>query len=135
MHSRHFNILQVRRRVELKHDMMRNHKEAQEKMKEELRRNVTKCKPEMDLEEAGQKKVYSESIADQRLDSTRKSSGVKDQHKLQAPVECDIPRTPTPDYADLNARFIILLNKTIFSFHSSINIPCQQILGLKPSWD
>ena len=135
MHSRQFNILQVRRRVELKHDMMRNHKEAQEKMKEELRRNVTKCKPEMDLEEAGQKKVYSESIADQRSDSTRKPSGEKDQHKLQAPVECDIPRTPTPDYADLNARFIILSNKTIFSFHSSINIPCQQILGLKTSWD
>ena len=110
MHSRHFNILQVRRRVELKHDMMRNHKEAQEKMKEELRKNVENCKPERDLEEdmkSGQKKVCSESIADQRSDSTKKPSGVKDQHKLQAPVECDIPRTPTPDYADLNARLKI----------------------------
>jgi len=49
----------------------------------------------------------------QRSDLARKSSddggGGSDQHKLQAPVECDIPRTPTPDYADLNARFENLL--------------------------
>ena len=29
-----------------------------------------------------------------------------DQHKLLAPAECENPRTPTPDYADLNARFV-----------------------------
>ena len=112
LRSRHFNIFQVRRRVELKHEMMRNQKEAQEKLKQELRRNVENCEEERNLEEdlkAGQKKDCSESIIDQRSDLTRKSSddGGKDQHKLQAPVECELPRTPTPDYADLNARFII----------------------------
>ena len=99
----------------MKHEMMRNQKEAQEKLKQELRRNVENCEEERNLEEdmkAGQKKVCSESIIDQGSDLTRKSSddgdgGDKDQYKLQAPVEYDLPRTPTPDYADLNARFII----------------------------
>ena len=99
----------------MKHEMMKNQKEAQEKLKQELRRNVQNCEEERNLEEdmmAGQKNVVSGSVFDQDSDLTRKSSddissGGKDQHRLQAPVECDLPRTPTPDYADLNARFII----------------------------
>ena len=98
----------------MKHEMMRDQKEAQEKLKQELRRNVENCEEERNLEEdmiGGQNNVVSGSVIDQGSDLTRKSSdisgGGKDQYRLQAPVECDLPRTPTPDYADLNARFII----------------------------
>ena len=98
----------------MKYEMMRNQKEAQEKLKQELRRNVENCEEERNLKEdmiGGQNNVVSGSVIDQGSDLTRKSSdisgGAKDQHRLQAPVECDLPRTPTPDYADLNARFVI----------------------------
>ena len=88
----------------MKHEMMRKHKEAQETMKEESRRND---------EKSNQKRNFEEDMKAEK--EARKSSdggggGGSDQHKLQAPVECDIPRTPTPDYADLNARFIKRLN-------------------------
>ena len=83
--------------------MMRKHKEAQETMKEKSRRND---------EKSNQKRNFEEDMKAEK--EARKSSdgggGGSDQHKLQAPVECDIPRTPTPDYADLNARFIKRLN-------------------------
>ena len=96
--------------------MMRKHKEVQETMKEELRRNDGKSKQKENFEgdmKAGQEEICSGSLFDQRSDLARKSSsgggggGGSDHHKLQAPEECDIPRTPTPDYADLNARLTI----------------------------
>ena len=92
----------------MKHEMMRKHKEAQETIKQELRRNDGKGKQKGNLEED----VNAGPDVNQRSDSARKFSdsggaGGSDEHKLQAPVESNIPRTPTPDYADLNARFII----------------------------
>ena len=115
----------------MKHEMMRKHKEAQETMKEESRRNDGKSKQKRNFEEDMKaEKVSSGSDFNQRSDLARKSSdsggGGSDQHKLQAPMECDIPRTPTPDYADLNARFI----KRLY-FHVILG---AQIVGLKISW-
>ena len=104
----------------MKHEMMRKHKEAQETMKEELRRNDGKSKQKRNFEED----LKAEKVA--RKSSDDCDGGGSDQHKLQAPVECDIPRTPTPDYADLNARFI----KRLY-FHVILG---AQIVGLKISW-
>ena len=73
----------------MKHEMMRKHKEAQETMKEELRRNDGKNKQKRNLEEdLKAEKVSSGSDVNQRSDLPRKSSdgGGSDQHKLQAPV-------------------------------------------------
>ena len=105
---------------------------AEEKIKEELRRNDGRGKEKNNLEEdmkAGQEKIFSGSVVDQHSEIARKSidggGGGSDQHKLQAPVECDIPRTPTPDYADLNARFILEI--AFLENH-------QHIVGLKISW-
>ena len=62
----------------------------------ELKREETGSQ---DAAKAGEDKVSLS--CDQR---SNKSSA--DQHKLQAPAECENPRTPTPDYADLNARSV-----------------------------
>ena len=80
--------------------MMQNQREAQEKIKERLRSNTRKRKQEGNLEvdmKAGQ----------ENTNSIKQSSedGAVATNKLQTPVAYDIPRTPTPDYADLNARF------------------------------
>ena len=81
--------------------MMQNQREAQEKIKERLRSNTRKRKQEGNLE-ADMKKAGQENT-----NSIKQSSedGAVATNKLQAPVAYDIPRTPTPDYADLNARF------------------------------
>ena len=80
--------------------MMQNQREAQEKIKEKLRRNTRKRKQEGNLE--------VDMKAGQETSNSIKKSSEDDAvatNKLQTPVAYDIPRTPTPDYADLNARF------------------------------
>ena len=76
--------------------MMQNQREAQEKIKEKLRSNTRKRKQEGNLE-----------AEQENTNSIKQSSedGAVATNKLQTPVAYDIPRTPTPDYADLNARF------------------------------
>ena len=76
--------------------MMQNQREAQEKIKERLRSNTRKRKQEGNLE-----------AEQENTNSIKQSSedGAVATNKLQTPVAYDIPRTPTPDYADLNARF------------------------------
>ena len=128
----------------MKHEIMRNHKETIEKMKEELRRNDARGKQGRKFEEVvkvGQENTCSGTVIDQRSDLARKSSDEDsgdgaNQHKLQAPVECDIPRTPTPDYADLNARFIVEIIFSCHSLrrHSLLRVNHKDILGLKISW-
>ena len=46
---------------------------------------------------------------------SNKSSAV--QQKLKAPAECENPRTPTPDYADLNARSVASWKWTVIRPH------------------
>ena len=81
---------------------MRNHLQAQERLKGKMR-NIAELKREetgsQEAAKAGEDKVSLS--CDQ---GSNKSSA--DQHKLQAPAECENPRTPTPDYADLNARSV-----------------------------
>ena len=80
--------------------MMQNQREAQEKIKDKLRSNARKRKQEGNLE--ADMKARQENT-----NSIKQSSedGAVATNKLQTPVAYDIPRTPTPDYADLNARF------------------------------
>ena len=88
--------------MELKQKLMRNHLEAQEKLKGKMRNGVELKREERGSQEAAKAGEYKVSLACEQ--GAIKSSA--DQHKLQAPAECENPRTPTPDYADLNARLV-----------------------------
>ena len=91
----------------MKQNMMRNHLEAQERLKGKLR-NVAEFKREergpQEVVIAAQDKVSP--ACEQGAIKSRDDNIGADQQNLLAPAECENPRTPTPDYADLNARFV-----------------------------
>ena len=88
--------------MELKQKLMRNHLQAQERLKGKMRNGAELKREEIGSQEAA--KAGEDKVSLSCDQGSNKSSA--DQHKLQAPAECENPRTPTPDYADLNARSV-----------------------------
>ena len=87
--------------MELKQNLMRNHLQAQERLKGKMRNGAELIGEERGSQEAAKAEDKVGLACDQ---GSNKSSAV--QQKLKAPAECENPRTPTPDYADLNARSV-----------------------------